>query len=111
MRATKSAAALLTTGMAILALPAASLARTEAVDVQFDIQVGPGPAVAGANPPPTIPNGSTARVRGSKFVVGVSVALITPEPASAHIRLELPAGLTWGADAPDPTEGCTSTPS
>lgn len=64
-----------------------------------------------SQPPPTVPNGGTARVTGSKFVAGVSVSLIAPEPARARIGFELPLGLSWGSDFRDPSEGCTSTAS
>lgn len=45
------------------------------------------------------------------FWAGPGVELITPQAATATIRFELADGLSWGADAPDPTEQCTSTPS
>ena len=32
-----------------------------------------------------------------------------PDPASVRLRFELPAGLHWGDDLPDPGENCTST--
>jgi hypothetical protein len=57
------------------------------------------------------PNGGTVTVTSLNFAAGVDVSLITALPASAKVRLTLPAGLTWGNDLPDPTESCTSTPS
>ena len=95
-----------TLGGAVCALASSAGAAPEAVDLQLDIVVGP--SVRTGRP---VPNGTTVTVTGLNFAAGINVDLITPQPASAKVRLTLPDGLTWGSDLPDPTESCTSTPS
>lgn len=75
-----------------------------AVDLQID--VGASTSARGT----VAPNGATVSVASLDFYVFVEVSLITPAPASAVVAVELGEGLAWGADDPDPTEGCTSTP-
>jgi hypothetical protein len=54
--------------------------------------------------------GDTIAVRKLEFAVGVQVENQGPdESTSARVRLVLPSGLHWGADAPDPSENCTHT--
>ena len=110
MRVTKSAAVLFIVGALMLGLATSGTARPQAVDMQIDIAAGPG-SVPTPNPLPPVPNGGTVTVRGLKFVAGTIVSLIAPEAAKARISFELPPGLSWGTDYPDPTERCTSTPS
>jgi len=82
-----------------------------AVDLQLDLTVAVSGGSAATQPRmQDVPNGQTVTIRSRNFVLGVNVSLVSPEAASARIRFELPAGLTWGADFPDPSEACTSTP-
>ena len=60
--------------------------------------------------PTLIPNGGTATITSRNFYVFLDISLISPVASSATARVELGGGLLWGADAPDPTEKCTSTP-
>ncbi|MFO7572400.1 MAG: hypothetical protein R6W48_07355 [Gaiellaceae bacterium] len=59
---------------------------------------------------PSVPNGGSVTVSRLDFYVLINVDLITPQAARAKIRFELGGGLRWGPDDPDPSEGCTSTP-
>jgi len=93
-------------GAAVCALASSAGAAPQAVDLQIDIVVGP--SVRTARP---VPNGGMATATGLTFAAGVDIGLITALPASATVRLTLPAGLAWGSDLPDPAESCTSTPS
>ena len=93
-------------GAAVCALASSAGAAPQAVDLQIDVVVGP--SVRTARP---VPNGGTATVSGLRFAAGIDIGLITALPASATVRLTLPAGLAWGTDLPDPAESCTSTPS
>jgi hypothetical protein len=61
--------------------------------------------------PPRIENGGTATVQSLVFRVGVSVANSGPDVPSIRVRFELPPGLSWGTDEPDPSEGCVGTSS
>src|SRR2546430_15837878 len=57
-----------------------------------------------------IPRGDTVAVRKLTFAVGVSVENQGPDEATAaRVRLVLPSGLHWGADAPDASENCIAT--
>ena len=105
-RRSRTAATLAALGAAACALASSAGAAPQAVDLQIDIVVGS--SVRTARP---VPNGGTATVTGLSFAAGVDIGLITALPASATVRLTLPAGLTWGTDLPDPTESCTSTAS
>ena len=60
--------------------------------------------------PTLIPSGGTATVTSKRFYVFLDVSLISPTPNSVRAQVELGGGLTWGPDAPDPSEKCTSTP-
>ena len=93
-------------GAAVCALASSAGAAPQAVDLQIDVVAGP--SVRTVRP---VPNGGTATVSGLRFAAGIDIGLITALPASATVRLTLPAGLTWGPDLPDPTETCTSTAS
>src|SRR5947208_1082822 len=60
--------------------------------------------------PSVLPNGASFTVTGLAFQAGMSVANdVGPDPATVHVRFELPPGLHWGSDLPDPAENCTST--
>jgi hypothetical protein len=91
-------------GVLLVAASSAAGART-AADVAIFISVG---SAVGANLP-TFPNGATATVASRNFAAGVRIRNAGPESASLRFRLELPAGLRWGSDAPDPSEDCTGT--
>ena len=105
-RRSGTAATLVLLGAAVCALASSAGAAPQAVDMQIDVVVGP--SVRTARP---VPNGGTATVSSLSFAAGVDIGLITALPASATVRLTLPAGLAWGTDLPDPAESCTSTPS
>jgi hypothetical protein len=68
-----------------------------------------GAAVTNARPA-LVANGSTVTVKSRNFWVFVDVSLIAPVAAKGTMRAELGSGLSWGADSPDPSEQCTSTP-
>jgi hypothetical protein len=86
-----------------------STAGAAPANVDIELNVGASPTATGA--PPLIPSGGTANLSRRNFVVYVDVSLITPAPGGRpRVRVELGGGLQWGADDPDPTEGCTSTP-
>lgn len=90
-----------------IALGAASAsAAPSAANLQISILVGPGPVT---RQPPTIPNGGTANITGLNFVAGFLVSSVGPDSATGKARIELPAGLRWGADRPRSSEGCTAT--
>jgi hypothetical protein len=46
------------------------------------------------------------KTSGLSFRVSVGVFSGTGVPQAVIVRIALPAGLAWGRDAPDPTEGC-----
>jgi hypothetical protein len=53
-------------------------------------------------------DGQTVTVHALKFRGGVRVLGISgADTSTATVRIELPSGLSWGADAPRPSEGCT----
>jgi hypothetical protein len=53
-------------------------------------------------------DGQTVTVHALKFFGGVRVLGISgADMSTATVRIELPSGLSWGADAPRPSEGCT----
>ena len=54
-------------------------------------------------------NGDSMIVYRLAFQAGIRVESTGPDGAMVHARFELPPGLHWGADLPDPTENCTST--
>jgi hypothetical protein len=89
----------------LLILPVSGTAAPTAIDLQLDIGAGQS-----RDRPNLTPNGGTATVTSRNFYVFLSASLITPQQATAKVRFELGGGLQWGADNPDPTEGCTSTP-
>ena len=96
---------------AVALLASSAGAAPEAIDLQLDIAVGEGTVAARGTQAPVVPNGTSVTIQGLSFHGGPVVSLINPEPASAKVRFELPPGLSWGPDFPDPAETCTSTPS
>lgn len=48
------------------------------------------------------------KTTGLNFPLNVIVQSGSGVPQKVTVRLALPAGLSWGRDAPDPTEGCPS---
>ena len=91
--------------MAVACLASTAGAAPSAVDVAVNI----GAAVTNTRPV-LAANGSSVTVTSRNFYVFVDVSLIAPVAAKGTIRSELGSGLSWGADSPDPTEHCTSTP-
>jgi hypothetical protein len=60
--------------------------------------------------PPPIASGSTVRLETFTFVLGANIGNAGPDATAVRLRIQLPQGLRWGFDQPDPTESCTSTP-
>ena len=56
-----------------------------------------------------MPNGGTTRLSKPSFMAGAVLTSEGPDPVGGHMRFELPPGLHWGSDAPDPSENCTGT--
>lgn len=99
---------------ATVIVTAGTTAGAASTNVDIELNVG---ATLTASPgglagqPTFVPNGSTVPMTRRNFVVHVDVSLITAAPGGRpKVRLELGGGLRWGVDAPDPTEGCASTP-
>jgi hypothetical protein len=105
-RRSRTAATIAALGAAVAVLATTAGAAPSAVDIQIDMIVGS--SVRTGRP---VPNGGTVTVTSLNFSAGMDVNLITAQPGAAKARIVLPDGLTWGADAPDPTESCTSTAS
>jgi len=100
--------AALAAGAVPAVLTSASAGPVASADVQVLISARPeGP---GGSIPPLFANGSTATVARRSFLAGVGVLNAGPDSATVKVRLELPAGLGWGADGPDPSESCTESP-
>jgi Domain of unknown function DUF11 len=93
----------LVTAAVVLGVASASAAPT-AASLQIAILVGPGPV---STQPPSYPNGGSVTVSALNFVAGFQVRNMGPDPATVKVQIELPAGLHWGSDAPDPSEACT----
>jgi hypothetical protein len=67
-------------------------------------------ALANRQTTPTIvPNGGTTTLSKPSFIAGAVITSSGPDPVGVHMRFELPPGLRWGSDAPDPSENCTGT--
>jgi hypothetical protein len=60
---------------------------------------------------PVFRNGESTAVRRLAFKAGVNVESTGPEEANVRVRFELPSGLHWGFDLPDPSENCQATSS
>jgi hypothetical protein len=92
-------------GLSVVLLAAASApAAPVAADFRVHLLLGTG----GRNVI-QIPNGGSVTVRSLAFRAGASLENASGDPATGRLRLALPAGLRWGTDLPDPSEGCTST--
>lgn len=99
---------LVTAGVAIAL---ASTAGAAPSNVDLELNIGASLTTSQSAVPTLIPNGGTVNISRRTFVVLVDVSLITPAPGGRpKVRVELGGGLRWGTDDPDPTEGCTSTP-
>jgi hypothetical protein len=94
-----------TIGLVLLAASAPA-ARTGSTNLSLSIAVGTSIRNA-----PVIARGGTATVDSLSFKAGVTAETYGPDQATVRVRLELPAGLRWGTDLPDPSENCTSTAS
>jgi hypothetical protein len=55
-----------------------------------------------------MPQGSGTRTRGLTFQIGIEIASSAGVERQITARVSLPAGLRWGNDGPDPSEGCTA---
>jgi hypothetical protein len=91
-------------GVSAVVTVASASAVPTAANVQISILVGTDPITTR---PPTIPNGGTANVPVLDFVAGFKVSNAGPDVATVKAQFELPTGLRWGADGPDPSEDCT----
>ena len=90
------------------AVPAGGAAPA-AADVELNI--GAAVTTGSTRPPALVPNGGSVTVTRKTFWVDLEVSLISTTPGGrVKVRAELGGGLRWGADEPDPTESCTSTP-
>lgn len=49
------------------------------------------------------------KTNGLNFQIGFGIESSAAAVQTVTVRVGLPAGLAWGNDAPDPTEGCTGT--
>ena len=94
----------LVAGVGALLTVASASAVPTAANLQVSILVGTGSI---ATRPPTIPNGGTANVPVLDFIAGFAVNNAGPDIATVKAQFELPTGLRWGADGPDPSEDCT----
>jgi hypothetical protein len=99
--------ALIVAAPGALAVSAAPAARTVA-SVSVNITVDQELASRRTNPT-IVPNGGTKTLTRPNFVAGAVLASVGPDPVGVRMRLELPPGLHWGSDAPDPSENCTGT--
>jgi hypothetical protein len=91
-------------GVGALLIVTSASAVPNAANVQISILVGTDPITTR---PPTIPNGGTANIPVLDFVAGFKVSNAGPDVATVKAQFELPTGLRWGADGPDPSEDCT----
>jgi hypothetical protein len=90
--------------VAVSASPAARTVASVSVNITVD------QALASRRDNPTIvPNGDTKTLSKPSFVAGVVLSSVGPDPVGVRARFELPPGLHWGSDAPDPSENCTGT--
>lgn len=101
---TSRGAVAIVAGVSALLVVASAAAVPTAANLQVSILVGTGSI---ATRPPTIPNGGTANVPVLDFIAGFAVNNAGPDVATVKARFELPTGLRWGADGPDPSEDCT----
>ncbi len=91
--------------IAVLATASAPAAQGPSANLSVNIVVG-----TDLRHGSIIQRGDTVAVRKLTFAVGVSVENQGPDEATAaRVRLVLPSGLHWGADAPDPSENCIAT--
>jgi len=91
--------------IAVLAAASAPAAQGPSANLSVNIVVG-----TDLRHSSIIPRGDTVAVRKLTFAVGVSVENQGPDEATAaRVRLVLPSGLHWGADAPDASENCIAT--
>jgi hypothetical protein len=90
-----------------VAAPARPVARAVA---KVSINITVDQALASRQTNPTIvPNGGTTTLSKPSFMAGAVITSEGPDPVGGHMRFELPLGLHWGSDAPDPSENCTGT--
>lgn len=93
--------ALLALVASFVLLPSA-VARPAAADVSIDVRLGAvGPGGIGRSTETT-----TSR---SNFIIVVVIDTLSPVAQAVTATIDLPEGLRWGNDLPDPSEGCTGT--
>jgi hypothetical protein len=95
-------------GCVTVALVAAVTAAAAPTDANLSLLLGAAERPRGL--PPPVASGATVRLGTFTFVVGASVTNAGAEATTVRMRIQLPQGLRWGFDQPDPTENCTSTP-
>jgi hypothetical protein len=90
--------------LTVSAAPAARTVASVSVNITVD------QALASRRDNPTIvPNGGTKTLSRPSFVAGAVLSSVGPDPVGVRMRVELPPGLHWGSDAPDPSGNCTGT--
>jgi hypothetical protein len=91
----------------IAGLVAASAPAAQGPSANLSVNIIVG---ADASHSSIIQRDTTIAVRKLTFAVGVNIENQGPDEATAaRVRLVLPTGLHWGADAPDPSENCVAT--
>jgi hypothetical protein len=99
---------------AVVAVPSAPSAPAAATSANVVLAITAIPVTAAdaeSQPPAIVPSGGTKTIARLSFAAGVDLRNLGPEVATATVRFELPAGLRWGTDPPDPSENCTSSAS
>ena len=92
-------------GLVLVCLTSSAGASPAASNVELNVG-----ADRSSTNPTIIPNGGTATITSRDFYVFLAISLVSLTPNNATARVELSGGLRWGADNPDPTEKCSSTP-
>lgn len=88
----------------VTAAPAARAVASVSVNITVDQALASRQAI-----PTVVPSGGTKTLSKLSFVAGAVLTSVGPDPVGVHMRFELPPGLHWGIDAPDPSENCTGT--
>ena len=91
-------------GAVATAAPAARALASVSANITVDQELASRQSI-----PTIVPNGGTKTLSKLSFVAGAVLTSVGPDPVGVHMRFELPPGLHWGADAPDPSEDCTGT--
>jgi hypothetical protein len=90
-------------GVSLLTALAATATGRLAAD---DVSVRVGLATTGSS---GLGFTSGTKTSSLRFKIGADIGSASGVVQTITLRIGLPQGLAWGADAPDPTEGCTGT--